>query len=87
MRIWVMLNLFNQSGVELGKVLANRNVAEFASPSEPAHGHDRLIRALIRWYPTATARDVSRSREEPRSFSCTPKCFPTKPPSPLPRRG
>jgi hypothetical protein len=80
-----MLNPFNQSGAELGKVLANRNVAEFESPSEPALGQDSSTNALIRWYRTATTHDGSRSREDPRSLSCTLKCFPTKPPSPLRR--
>jgi glucose-6-phosphate isomerase len=56
------INPFDQWGVELGKVLANRIVPELESPSEPALGHDSSTNALIRWYRAATARGDSPSR-------------------------
>ncbi|MFM7129123.1 MAG: glucose-6-phosphate isomerase, partial [bacterium] len=45
--IW-NVNSFDQWGVELGKVLANRIVPELESASEPALGHDSSTNALIR---------------------------------------
>ena len=56
------INPFDQWGVELGKVLANRIVPELESPAEPALGHDSSTNALIRWYRAATARGDSPSR-------------------------
>jgi glucose-6-phosphate isomerase len=56
------INPFDQWGVELGKVLANRIVPELESPSEPALRHDSSTNALIRWYRTATARGDTPSR-------------------------
>ena len=56
------INPFDQWGVELGKVLANRIVPELESPSEPALGHDSSTNALIRGYRAATARGDSPSR-------------------------
>jgi glucose-6-phosphate isomerase len=47
--IW-SVDSFDQWGVELGKVLANRTVPELASDSEPALGHDSSTNALIRRY-------------------------------------
>jgi len=44
------INPFDQWGVELGKVLANRIVPELESPTEPALAHDSSTNALIRWY-------------------------------------
>jgi len=42
------INAFDQWGVELGKVLANRIAPELAGDSEPAH--DSSTNALIRRY-------------------------------------
>ncbi len=47
--IW-HINSFDQWGVELGKVLANRITPELASTSEPALGHDSSTNTLIRRY-------------------------------------
>jgi glucose-6-phosphate isomerase len=47
--IWGV-NAFDQWGVELGKVLAQRMVPELESASEPALGHDSSTNALIRRY-------------------------------------
>ena len=48
--IWDV-NSFDQWGVELGKVLANRIVPELESAAEPdLSGHDASTAALIRWY-------------------------------------
>jgi glucose-6-phosphate isomerase len=47
--IW-NVNSFDQWGVELGKVLANRIVPELQSADEPRLDHDRSTNALIRWY-------------------------------------
>jgi len=49
--IW-HLNSFDQWGVELGKVLAQRIVPELESVSEPALNHDSSTNALIRRYRT-----------------------------------
>jgi glucose-6-phosphate isomerase len=47
--IW-NLNSFDQWGVELGKVLAQRIVPELESTTEPALGHDSSTNNLIRRY-------------------------------------
>ncbi len=47
------INPFDQWGVELGKVLANRIVPELESQAEPPLGHDSSTNALIRWYRRA----------------------------------
>ncbi|EAQ82810.1 glucose-6-phosphate isomerase [Blastopirellula marina] len=47
--IW-RVNSFDQWGVELGKVLANRIVPELTSKSEPALEHDSSTNALIARY-------------------------------------
>ena len=46
---------FDQWGVELGKVLAQRIVPELTSPAEPALKHDSSTNALIRRYRTRKA--------------------------------
>ena len=53
------INPFDQWGVELGKVLANRIVPELESREEPPLGHDSSTNALIRWYRAAAARGRS----------------------------
>jgi glucose-6-phosphate isomerase len=47
--IW-NINPFDQWGVELGKVLAQRIVPELESPAEPTLGHDGSTNNLIRRY-------------------------------------
>jgi glucose-6-phosphate isomerase len=47
--IW-QINSFDQWGVELGKVLAQRIVPELENPGEPALGHDSSTNNLIRRY-------------------------------------
>jgi len=47
--IW-NINSFDQWGVELGKVLANRIVPELEAEAEPELGHDSSTNALIRRY-------------------------------------
>jgi len=47
--IW-SIDSFDQWGVELGKVLAQRIIPELESPSEPALEHDSSTNALIRRY-------------------------------------
>ena len=47
--IW-QINSFDQWGVELGKVLAQRIIPELESPSEPALNHDSSTNNLIRRY-------------------------------------
>ena len=47
--IWE-LDSFDQWGVELGKVLAQRIIPELESPAEPALAHDASTNALIRRY-------------------------------------
>jgi glucose-6-phosphate isomerase len=47
--IW-HINSFDQWGVELGKVLAQRIVPELQSKDEPRPGHDSSTNTLIRRY-------------------------------------
>ena len=47
--IWDV-NPFDQWGVELGKVLANRIAPELESPAEPKLTHDSSTNALIGRY-------------------------------------
>jgi glucose-6-phosphate isomerase len=47
--IW-QINSFDQWGVELGKVLAQRIIPELASAEEPSLAHDSSTNALIRRY-------------------------------------
>jgi glucose-6-phosphate isomerase len=44
------IDSFDQWGVELGKVLAQRIVPELEGPAEPALGHDSSTNSLIRRY-------------------------------------
>jgi glucose-6-phosphate isomerase len=44
------INSFDQWGVELGKVLAQRIIPELDSQSEPALHHDSSTNNLIRYY-------------------------------------
>ena len=44
------INPFDQWGVELGKVLANRIIPDLESKADPSLGHDSSTNALIRWY-------------------------------------
>ena len=44
------INPFDQWGVELGKVLANRILPELESAEEPTLAHDASTNRLIRWY-------------------------------------
>jgi glucose-6-phosphate isomerase len=50
--IW-NINSFDQWGVELGKVLANRIVPELAAPDPPDLSHDSSTNTLIRRYRSA----------------------------------
>ena len=50
--IW-NIDSFDQWGVELGKVLAQRIIPELENPSEPALEHDSSTNALIRRYRAA----------------------------------
>jgi glucose-6-phosphate isomerase len=49
--IW-HIDAFDQWGVELGKVLAQRIIPELESPTEPPLGHDSSTNNLIRRYRT-----------------------------------
>jgi glucose-6-phosphate isomerase len=44
------VNPFDQWGVELGKVLANRIIPELESKADPSLAHDSSTNSLIRWY-------------------------------------
>ncbi len=44
------IDSFDQWGVELGKVLAQRIIPELEAPAEPALAHDSSTNALIRRY-------------------------------------
>jgi glucose-6-phosphate isomerase len=56
--IW-NIDSFDQWGVELGKVLAQRTAVELASVSEPTLVHDSSTNALIRRYRTRRNSDQS----------------------------
>ena len=56
--IW-NIDSFDQWGVELGKVLAQRIVPELENPAEPALAHDSSTNALIRRYRATNARNAS----------------------------
>jgi glucose-6-phosphate isomerase len=56
--IW-NIDSFDQWGVELGKVLAQRTAAELSSVSEPALPHDSSTNALIRRYRARRNADQS----------------------------
>ena len=47
--IW-QINSFDQWGVELGKVLANRIIPQLESPAEPKLDHDSSTNTLIQRY-------------------------------------
>ena len=53
--VW-SINSFDQWGVELGKVLAQRIVPELEADAEPELGHDSSTNALIRRYRRLRAR-------------------------------
>jgi glucose-6-phosphate isomerase len=55
--IW-NVDSFDQWGVELGKVLAQRIIPELESPAEPKRKHDSSTNTLIRRY--RTLREISR---------------------------
>ncbi|MDA8362816.1 MAG: glucose-6-phosphate isomerase [Gammaproteobacteria bacterium] len=50
------IDSFDQWGVELGKVLAQRMIPELEAPDEPPLGHDSSSNALIRRYRRLKAR-------------------------------
>ena len=50
------INPFDQWGVELGKVLANRITPELESKADPSLGHDSSTNSLIRWYRQARSQ-------------------------------
>lgn len=51
--VW-SINSFDQWGVELGKVLAQRIISELESKTEPALNHDSSTNRLIRWCRACT---------------------------------
>lgn len=53
--IW-QINSFDQWGVELGKVLAQRIIPELESHTEPALGHDSSTNNLIRRYRSSRSK-------------------------------
>jgi glucose-6-phosphate isomerase len=53
--IW-HINSFDQWGVELGKVLANRIIPELEAPAEPKLTHDSSTNALVRRFRRAQMR-------------------------------
>ncbi len=53
--IW-NIDSFDQWGVELGKVLAQKTAAELASVGEPKLAHDSSTNALIRRYRHSRAQ-------------------------------
>jgi glucose-6-phosphate isomerase len=62
--IW-QIDSFDQWGVELGKVLAQRIIPELTSADEPALGHDSSTNALIRRYRSQRRAATSRLAGSP----------------------
>ena len=65
--IW-NINSFDQWGVELGKVLAQRIIPELESPTEPTLGHDSSTNNLIRRYRMHKDSASGTQRREKRDF-------------------
>jgi glucose-6-phosphate isomerase len=63
--IW-QINSFDQWGVELGKVLAQRIIPELESQAEPTLGHDSSTNALIRRY--RGLKEARRSAPNPENL-------------------
>jgi glucose-6-phosphate isomerase len=61
--VW-RINSFDQWGVELGKVLAQRIVPELESAGEPKLAHDSSTNALIRRYRRKRTNDTVRNHSE-----------------------
>jgi glucose-6-phosphate isomerase len=61
------IDSFDQWGVELGKVLAQRIIPEIESRTEPALGHDSSTNNLIRRY--RRQKDAAPRREAPGDFA------------------
>ena len=57
--IW-NIDSFDQWGVELGKVLAQRIIPELESATEPGLGHDSSTNALIRRYRRMKAAPAAK---------------------------
>ena len=55
------IDSFDQWGVELGKVLAQRIIPELTSASEPELGHDSSTNALIRRYREFREKSAMRA--------------------------
>jgi glucose-6-phosphate isomerase len=55
--IW-QIDSFDQWGVELGKVLAQRIIPQLESPTEPKLGHDSSTNNLIRRYRDMKGADM-----------------------------
>lgn len=51
------INSFDQWGVELGKILANKIIPELGIEGSPTHAHDESTNALIDRYRTLRGRD------------------------------
>ena len=60
--IW-NIDSFDQWGVELGKVLAQRIVPELESKTEPSLNHDSSTNNLIRRYRKSVGHDDAAARE------------------------
>jgi hypothetical protein len=75
--IW-NIDVFDQWGVELGKVLAQQIIPELDSTAEPQLGHDRFTNHLIRRYRTLQerydnsrlARTTTAEDADPARFHC-----------------
>src|SRR5262249_26991006 len=63
--IW-NIDSFDQWGVELGKVLAQRIIPELESPTEPMLGHDGSTNNLIRRYRIQKDAVPAREDRKPR---------------------
>jgi glucose-6-phosphate isomerase len=63
--IW-NIDSFDQWGVELGKVLAQRIIPELESATEPALGHDSSTNHLIRRYRNLKGSSRTSSRRAPK---------------------
>ena len=63
--IW-NIDSFDQWGVELGKVLAQRIIPELESKTEPMLAHDSSTNNLIRLLPEISGESMTASQRRPR---------------------
>ena len=77
------INAFDQWGVQLGKVLAQRIIPELEAKDEPTLGHDTSTNALIRRYRDRALVLVTAACRAPANISPSTSNQPWLPSSPI----